>query len=136
MTALTKIDVPFGELDIETKLALHRAYYEGKEVEFNLYDGVFIVAKSPIWSGTCTYRIKPLPLTDIVLPWEAIDPQWKWAARDADGRVYLYKQEPDVAETYIQEWTSKMGVMGAQGFFVFSPGNKPWDESLIERPST
>ena len=26
---LTKINQPFGSLDIETKLALHRAFYEG-----------------------------------------------------------------------------------------------------------
>lgn len=67
---LTKIDQPFGALDIETKLALCRAGYEGKVIEcLRIADGKWSVVIDPTWFPDCTYRLQPEPLRDISLPW-------------------------------------------------------------------
>ena len=47
MTDLTKIDKPFGELDVETAVTLFRHWREGGDVEFRHLDG----AKIEGWMG-------------------------------------------------------------------------------------
>ncbi len=137
---LSSINVPFGKLDIETKLALHRAFYEGKEIQFkNQFtndEWISINNKNTqhIGETKTKYRLKSTPLTDIVVPWEAIDPQWKWAARDFDGRVYLFEDKPFMRDEF---WDSlKKFVCVSNVLKNFAPGSKSWDKSLIERPSS
>lgn len=97
MTDLTKIDKPFGELGIETKLALHRAFYEG--ATFERHKGLaWLSGFTPLWDSGTIYRVKAEPLRDISVPWEAIHPRWKWAARDADGDVYVYESLPNTLD--------------------------------------
>ena len=122
---LTKIDQPFGSLDIETKLALHRAHYEGKVIEcMHGSHGKWAVTMAPAWWPQFTYRLQPEPLRDISLPWAALDARWKWAARDEDGSVWVYDERPDIGIC--------LEITGL--FSDFDPGNKPWNESLIRRP--
>jgi len=70
MTDLTKIDQPFGSLDIETKLALHRAQYEGKVIEcISSSHNKWGITITPAWWPQFTYRLQPEPLRDINMPW-------------------------------------------------------------------
>ena len=127
MMDLTKIDQPFGSLDIETKLALHRAHYEGKVIEAKIHiidPDRWIVTDNPSWLPRCRYRVRPEPLRDISLPWEAIDGRWQWTARDESGNVWIYDERPDIG--------TALEITGL--FANFDPGNKPWIESLIRRP--
>lgn len=139
---LTKIDQPFGSLDIETKLALHRAHYEGKvfETKIHIIDpDRWIVTGDPAWLPRCPYRVRPEPL-DISLPWAALDARWKWAARDEDGSVWVYDERPDPGTalwkyTGTALWKSGCLCLEITSLFAnFDPGNKPWEESLIRRP--
>lgn len=130
---LTKINQPFGTLDIETKLALHRAFYEGKVIEVSCGGGGrFGACSAPRFMEDVFYRLKPEPLRDISLPWAALDARWQWAARDKSGQSFISDTAP---HRYDTSW----GVRGrfllvADMFANFDPGNKPWDESLIRRP--
>ena len=97
MIDLTKIDQPFGALDIETKLALHRAHYEGKVIEcFYHIQGKWHVTNCPQWLHDYVYRLQPEPMRDISLPWAALDDRWQWAARDETGDVWVYLGCPDL----------------------------------------
>lgn len=129
---LTKINELFGDLDIETKLALHRAFYEGKNIQCG--GPVYWVGgvKNPSWYADIMYRVKPEPLKDIELPWEVILPKFKWAARDKGGQVYVFEDRPVASST---RWTrtSACDYIGVE-VLVYEPGNKPWEESLIQRP--
>ena len=133
MMDLTKIDQPFGTLDIETKLALCRAGYEGKVIEcLCIANGKWSVVIDPTWFPDCTYRLQPEPLRDISLPWAALDARWRHGARDMDGGVWVYSECPDPGTIF---WTTDGSCIEVTGLFAnFYPGNKPWSESLIRRP--
>ena len=129
---LTKIDQPFGTLDIETKLALHRAHYEGKVIVANYGGGEFEVWPFPKFFNHLTYRLQPGPLRNISLPWAALDASWQWAARDESGGVWIYDERPDIG---IRVWITNGLCLEITGLLAnFDPGNKPWNESLIRRP--
>ena len=130
---LTKIDQPLGTLDMETKLALCRASFEGKAIEIkSRVDGKWTVTNPPLFLLRGVYRLQPEPLRDISLPWAALDDRWQWAARDKSGESFISDTAP---HRYDTSW----GVRGrfllvADLFSNFDPGNKPWSESLIRRP--
>ena len=130
---LTKIDQPFGTMDIETKLALHRAHYEGKVIEcFYHIQGKWHVTNCPQWLHDYVYRLQPEPMRDISLPWAALDDRWQWAALDESGCVWVYDERPDTGTAI---WKSGRLCLEVTGLFAnFDPGNKPWNESLIRRP--
>jgi len=129
---LTKIDQPFWALDIETKLALHRANYEGKVIEATCGGGGFEVCSAPAFYHDVIYRLQPEPMRDISLPWAALDDRWKWAARDESGGVWVYDERPDTGTAL---WKSGRLCLEVTGLFAnFDPGNKPWEESLVSRP--
>lgn len=115
----------FGELTIEEKLELHRAHYEGKGIEYYAEDAWRKIERPAFRSG-CPYRIA---LTDMVIPWDAIKPEYKWAARDQGGGVYLFKKEPRVGSG---TWLSN--TWRFSDFLNIDPGTKPWDQSLVRRP--
>ena len=135
MMDLTKIDQPFGSLDIETKLALHRAHYEGKVIVAKIHisdPGRWIVTNTPEWLPQFIYRLQPEPMRDISLPWAALGDRWQHGARDMDGRVWVYSKRPDLAQ---RVWTTDGPCTEITDLFAnFYPGNKPWNESLIRRP--
>ena len=130
---LTKIDQPFGALDIETKLALHLAHYEGEVIEcLYIAKGGWSVVIEPTWIPAYPYRLQPEPMRDISLPWAALDDRWQWAARDESGGVWVYDERPDTGTAL---WKSGRLCLEVTGLFAnFDPGNKPWNESLIRRP--
>ena len=130
---LTKIDQPFGTLDIETKLALHRAHYEGKVIEATYGGGGFEVCSAPAFYHDVIYRLQPEPMRDISLPWAALEDRWQWAARDEGGNVWVYAELPNLGASF---WKSGHSFLEITGLFAnFDPGNKPWNESLIRRPT-
>ena len=119
----------FGELSIDEKLELHRAFYEGKPVQYWAVDHVGWETKfSSQFADTLVYRIAPEPETDIELPWHVISPEYKWAARDADGAVWVYEEEP------FPKFDIWCGAGKTCRHIIHKPGNKPWDQSLIKRP--
>lgn len=129
---LTKIDQPFGALDIETKLALHRAHYEGKVIEVRHGGGGFEVCSAPAFYHDVIYRLQPEPMRDISLPWAALDDRWQWASRDESGNVWIYDERPGTGTAI---WKPGCLCLEVTGLFAnFDPGNKPWSESLISRP--
>lgn len=121
----------FGELNIEEKLELHRAVYEGKPVQYwNADRETWETRYTSYFADTSVYRITPEPETDIELPWHFISPEYQWAARDPDGAIYVYTSEPSV--NYSRQWWDGDNSRNC-GFLIRKPGNKPWDQSLIKR---
>ena len=131
MADLTKIDKPFGELDIETKLALHRAFYEGKVIEIS--DGPsWYCGHRPDWHPVCKYRVSQEPLRDISIPRHEVDKRWECAVRDRFGCVFLCDREPFLRN--YNEWVGATAIEVTKIFANLDPGNKLWEESMIRRP--
>ena len=120
----------FGELSIDEKLELHRAMYEGRTVKF-WADNLWMIKTAHTFLDDYLYRIEPEPETDIELPWHVIQPEYQWAARDADGAVWVYTSEPSV--DYSRQWWYGIASRNC-GFLIHKPGSKLWDQSLIKRP--
>ena len=76
------------------------------------------------------YRIKShgLPITREM--WGMIDEEWKWAAKDEDGRVWFYKKEPFKLERYwhvdFKGCTLSVLALNTDGI--------DWRKSLTRRP--
>lgn len=133
MTDLTKITTPFGLLDAETQEALRAHQASGGWVQL-YWNGTWRKVKHPALTWHCTYRAAPEPLRPMTIPWDVLQPQWKWAARNRCGVLSLFTDRPvsDVITWYAREgWSNAIdGVLAG-----FDPGTVDWKDSLQERPS-
>lgn len=126
------MDKPFGKLSIDEKLELHRAMYEGRVVQYWTDNPAGWETKAlRHFTDSLVYRIAPEPETDIELPWHVISPEYQWAARDADGDIYVFESKPYV-ESECHWWSGYASK--CCNHLIHKPGNKPWDQSLIKRP--
>lgn len=72
------------------------------------------------------YRTKPRQL---IIPWEVIKNEYKWAAMDGDGEVYVFKKKPaiDHRDWYHDEYGNIYALnIDTTGI--------DWRESLVQRP--
>lgn len=133
---LTKINTKFGELPRTAQLALFEAMLMGKIIEGYIGDSGFIRMKNPSWFPHIIYRVQPEPVVPDQLRWEFIDEGYKWCARDGNGSVWVYKEKPFYRYSSwgpVKSGTSVCEGLGAAKN-LHTPGNLPWNESLIERP--
>ncbi len=83
-----------------------------------------------LW-GHISYRTYT-PLEDIYIPWEAVNDKWQWAAKDDDGEVWLYDEKPEcICSGEFRTYNDMCSTVALKGV---KPGNKPWNQSLIQRP--
>ena len=125
---LTKINVPFGLLDADT-----RGRLQASDGPFQRYwHGDWSAVLDPSWSDHVTYRIAPAALTQDVIPWDAIKPEYIWAARDEDGKIYVYAKKPIFGGSCCWLGGRYFGISFLVGCV---PGTVDWSDSLQRRPS-
>jgi hypothetical protein len=56
---------PFGELPLEARMDMLRAWQEGKEIEIFVGCGTWVTLYSPCWGKTGIYRVKPKPVKEL-----------------------------------------------------------------------
>jgi hypothetical protein len=134
---MTNNRVPYGLLTDEEKAALH---------EHEKADGKFLIAcggdqdweplRSPNWLDSIIYRTVPLPeKTQDVIAWEKL-PDWvEWVARDMDGKVCVFGDEPDRLSIC---WSNGSGDDGSRRIDDFPGivqiGTCDWRDSKQRRP--
>lgn len=134
---LTKVNVPFGLLDFNTQSRLRALMADGNSVE--VYTAMGWVNRdfdhphgnhAPI-RATNVYREK-LSM-DMCIPWNAFEDNFRYAARDKNGKVWVFQDRPSIDNTF---WVSKTGndFLRIPDCIKYNPGNKDWKDSLIERP--
>jgi len=92
---MTNNRVPYRLLNDEEWAALHEHLKAGGGFEYYC-EGVWSKC-GPSWSTEGIYRTVPLPktLTQDIIAWERL-PAWvEWVARDRDGEVWAYDEEPE-----------------------------------------
>ncbi|WP_294833297.1 hypothetical protein [uncultured Gilliamella sp.] len=107
------------------------AKMQGIEVEF--YSSL---NKEWVTSGTrnvyvnTNYRIKTheLPITKEM--WAMIDKEWKWAAKDVDGIIYFYTNEP----LFCKDRLICDGGSYTKSIFALDTDDIDWRQSLTKRP--
>lgn len=73
------------------------------------------------------YRTKPRRL---IIPWEVIKPEYRWAAMDACGAIWVYESTPEIIDS---SWTSGDSLSCADALNIDTTGID-WRESLVQRP--
>lgn len=74
------------------------------------------------------YRTRPRQL---VIPWEVIKPEYKWAAMDGDGSIFVYDVEPNLS---LHDWVRNGGLPECIDALNINTTGIDWRESLVQRP--
>lgn len=107
----------------------------GEIVEAAMQGGVEIFLKSDVWEECKSidfiwmdniYRTRPRQL---VIPWEVIRPEFKWAAMDCDDVVILHMKKPVAVEHGFASDCERVADM-----LNINTTAIDWRESLTERP--
>lgn len=77
--------------------------------------------------GETVYRTRPRQL---VIPWEHIKPEYKWAAMDESGSIWVYAGKPQAGDS---GWGYLGGLDGVGALNINTTGID-WRESLTARP--
>ena len=122
---------------LEEKIKVMQAALEGKPIEFlgSCDDWRPMNTACAVWNWySCDYRIA-LGHPDEI-DWSAIEENWKYMARDKDGMVRLYESTP-VKDCSLKRWCGGSSFRRIDGLIkgIYKRGDRPWGESLIERPS-
>lgn len=115
------------------KIKVMQAYLEGEEIEFRRNDEGEWKTGEPAWNWvSCNYRVKERDYSLDIL-WELIEDEWKWAAMDGNGRVFIYTEKPKSKPTP-GRWVSSGGDYSRYPLKISKPDVKYWAKTLTERP--
>lgn len=125
----------FKDLTKEERSEIVEAFVSGKGIEVSLVVGdmhkQWVDNPSYIWPDSA-YRIKPAKKLHI--PWEIIKPEYKWAAMDGNGVVFVYEEVPVKASGW---WNVRVnnGVASciSETLSIDTTGIS-WENSLTQRP--
>lgn len=120
---------------IQGKIAVMQAFADGKAIEVSPKRGnIWEKTNHPYWSWALNdYRIYEEPVILDEIPWDFVNPEYKYHAFDNDGKGYFLKYPPrlDSKEGY---WYCDRHSHTSSSLVVIKRGNKPWDKSLVKRP--
>lgn len=122
---------PFGQLPIDARVAMFRAYQEGKDIQFFCdTDKQWLKGECLTWLPHIAYRIAPEPPS---INWDHVAPKYVALAMDDDGECYLCTEIPGRKGRFWDAHDSADWGNPAP-FASFKPGNCHWAESLVLRP--
>jgi hypothetical protein len=93
------------------------------------------LCQEPSWFNVDLYRaVKPAlePLWIAPEVWAVLDKKWCLAAKDENGKVFFYEEQPEKRSSYW--YTSCCFSQAAFAPHLIRPGTVAWDQSLIQRP--
>lgn len=82
----------FKDLSAEERSEIVEAWLYGNCQFFHSTSGEWItkIKEDNTLFSDNVYRVKPTPKKQLVIPWEGIKPECKWAAMDDDGDLVLH----------------------------------------------
>lgn len=117
----------FRDMTPEERSAIVEAWLDGGVETFGVTE--WLPAASNFIVHDLPYRTRPRQL---VIPWEVIKPEYRWAAMDADGEVYAFDIRPsDDADQWVP--TGDNAIM-INGVINIDTTGIDWRESLTARP--
>lgn len=88
----------FRDLTDEEKLLIINEKMKGNVELLGINPEVWSNAGKDSIAFYIAYRTKPTKKLDI--PWQFINPKFKWAAMDKNGEIYLYLEKPECKDGY------------------------------------
>ena len=109
---------------------------EGRDLEVSLKDTTPLpnaLVKDISFDSFVRYYVVFRKEYTLEIPWGILNNEWQYAAKDLNGEVYLFTEEPWMAE---DDWASGCRMCWVSGILNknLDPHNIPWDKSLIKRP--
>jgi hypothetical protein len=126
---LNENKIQFKDLTDEEKLLIINEKMKGN-VEYSLGNG-WDQALDFELSFKYIYRTKPKPIKKLNIPWQFIKPEFKWAAMDNDGEVYLHIDKPSFGS---QDWVTNSGYCRIDHKLNIDTTGVDWKTSLTQRP--
>lgn len=120
----------FRDMTPEERRAIVEAWLSGNAEYFSMVEDEWAEKmKHSTLVPSTIYRTRPRQL---VIPWEHIKPECKWAAMDADGEVYLYPEKP---EDDCDQWLPvEDDAIKANDVLDIDTAGIDWRDSLVQRP--
>ena len=119
--------VPFKDMTPEERSAIVESTLKGNTVLFDTEE--WRPAASNFIVLDAIYRTKPRQL---IIPWEHIKPEYKWAAMDVDGFVVLATFK--LAQRNDGVWVCMDGKMADVVALNIDTTGIDWRDSLVQRP--
>lgn len=114
----------------EAKELLYKHHCEKYSVEFwNAGKGEWCVIDNPQWMRNVHYRVGPTP---DYIDWSHVNSIYTHMARDRYGVAKLFRVRPSLIDG---AWEQNYKTERVAAFASYKAGNKPWDKSLVVRPS-
>jgi len=133
MIDMTQNRVPYGLLTDEEKAALHEHDKHAGVFKVSLGEDDWAGVFNPTWNRQRIYRTVQLPekIQDVIA-WDRL-PVWvEWVARDADGEVWGYDEEP---EYRVDGWDFESSSLRIDDFpGIVQIGTADWRNSKQRRP--
>lgn len=125
----------FKDMSDEVAAAIFIAWRNGDVMEWwtDLSEKWLDFEYDPEWYRYGIYRVRPVPLRPMLIPWAVIDPKWTQAARDRDRAVYLYAGGAAINES-MGFWTGDNSLYITGLLRGMDPGTVNWRDSKQTRP--
>ena len=136
LVSLEENVLPWGMLSED----MRKAFMDTRSLEYYGLSGGWLgfseeVIEKEWWNGFTQNRIirkRPTPLTKPDIPWDVLRDEFKWAARDENGNVWVHSSLPESGHTC---WVSDSDYVACLDFLnAIDPGTCDWKDSLVERP--
>ena len=129
---------PWGLLSEEMRNAFQDCNLKELEIYLGVSGWVKPARYTSLTAHSVTFRKKSTPLTKPEIPWDAIKDEYKWAARDSSGKVWIYTSIPEVSPSF-GSWDTPLGRGPQIADFIsrslkVDPGTCDWKDSLVQRP--
>lgn len=124
------------------QIAVMQACIDGKEIEWSFrgYPKPVwkVVDGNPMWDWN-KFQFRIAPPRKPSIDWSHVSSEYKWMARDENGRGYFYDKRPLINKKgYWKPDCSTLHdsakCVSAEGFASYKPGSCDWKDSLVERP--
>jgi len=104
---------------------------ECKDISYHDWEDVVAISISNVINGRWQLRIKPEPEIDDYVDWSHLSPDIVAIARDENDGAYGYTTIPMKGQ---HSWRC-VGGINLRFISSYKRGNKPWDKSLVRRPT-
>lgn len=134
---LNEEKLPFKDCSREDQHILLDAFLNRK-VEFYSHNSeTFINVNNAISPASLhtewIYRTKPIKR--LAIPWEHIKPEYRWAAMDRDGEVYIYDAQPTICKIEFFWGDNGSNYRAVDFLSSIDIEGIDWRDSLVERPA-
>lgn len=134
---LNEEKIPFKDCTREDQHILLDALIDGK-VEYldqisNKFTHVASFKSMDFLNLFSVLRTKPVKR--LAIPWEHIKPEYRWAAMDRDGEVYIYDAQPTICKIEFFWGDNGSNYRAVDFLSSIDIEGIDWRDSLVERPA-